>query len=136
MNSKTQLLPLGDFKPADEWQTHVNEIFYGIQGPGIHNHFQTYVSQDYRLAHALAKDYFEQTRNQVNNFRPRFIMEWGVGNGNLAGCFLTHLQSIDTEEQIYPYTRYILCDFSMEILKGARNNPRLKNHTGKSPSPL
>ena len=129
MNSKTQLLPLGDFKPADEWQTHINEIFYGVQGPGIHNHFQTYVSQDHRLAHALAKDYFEQAQKQVN--KPHFIMEWGVGNGNLAGCFLTHLQSIDIKKQIYPHTRYILCDFSMEMLRGARNNPRLKNHAGK-----
>ena len=131
MNSQTRLLPLGDFKPADEWQTHVNEIFYGIQGPDIHNHFQTYVSQDHRLAHALAEDYFEQTRKLANNARPRFIMEWGVGNGNLAGCFLSHLKSIDAEGLIYPNTRYILCDFSMEILKGARNNSRLKTHTGK-----
>ena len=131
MNSKNQLLPLGDFKPTDEWQTHVNEIFYGIQGPNIHNHFQTYVSQDHRLAHALAEDYYEQALTQVNNPQPRFIMEWGVGNGNLAGCFLTHLQSIDTEGQVYPFTRYILCDFSMEILKGARDNPRLKNHAEK-----
>ncbi|SVD53852.1 uncharacterized protein METZ01_LOCUS406706, partial [marine metagenome] len=131
MNSKNHLLPLGDFKPTDEWQTHVNEIFYGIQGPNIHNHFQTYVSQDHRLAHALAEDYYEQALTQVNNPQPRFIMEWGVGNGNLAGCFLTHLQSIDTEGQVYPFTRYILCDFSMEILKGARDNPRLKNHAEK-----
>ncbi len=49
MNSQTRSLPLGDFKPADQWQTHVNEIFYGIQGPGIHNHFQTYVSLDHRF---------------------------------------------------------------------------------------
>lgn len=131
MNSQAPLLPLGDFKPADEWQTHVNEIFYGIQGPGIHNHFQTYVSRDHRLAHALAEDYFAQARIRTNNDQPRWIMEWGVGNGNLAGCFLTHLQSIDTEGQVYPHTRYILCDFSMEILKGACNNQRLKNHTGK-----
>ena len=130
MNSEAHLLPLGDFKPADEWQTHVNEIFYGIQGPGIHDHFQTYVSQDHRLAHALAEDYFERAR-QANCTQPYFIMEWGVGNGNLAGCFLSHLQSIDTEEQVYPGTCYILCDFSMEILKGASNNARLKNHTGK-----
>ena len=130
MNSEAHLLPLGDFKPADEWQTHVNEIFYGIQGPGIHDHFQTYVSQDHRLAHALAEDYFERAR-QANCTQPYFIMEWGVGNGNLAGCFLSHLQSIDVEEQVYPGTRYILCDFSMEILKGVSNNARLKNHTGK-----
>ena len=130
MNSEAHLLPLGDFKPADEWQTHVNEIFYRIQGPGIHDHFQTYVSQDHRLAHALAEDYFERAR-QADCTQPYFIMEWGVGNGNLAGCFLSHLQSIDTEEQVYPGTCYILCDFSMEILKGASNNARLKNHTGK-----
>ena len=130
MNSEAHLLPLGDFKPADEWQTHVNEIFYRIQGPGIHDHFQTYVSQDHRLAHALAKDYFERAL-KTNCTQPHFIMEWGVGNGNLAGCFLSHLQSIDIEEQVYPGTCYILCDFSMEILKGVSNNARLKNHKGK-----
>jgi hypothetical protein len=131
MNSETHLLPLGDFKPADEWQTHVNEIFYGIQGPGIHDYFQTYVSKDHRLAHALAENYFEQALKQANIAQPRFIMEWGVGNGNLAGCFLSHLQSIDTEGKIYPKTRYILCDFSMEILNGASKNTHLKNHLGK-----
>ncbi|KMP10456.1 hypothetical protein UR09_00545 [Candidatus Nitromaritima sp. SCGC AAA799-A02] len=131
MNSQPRFLPLGDFKPADHWQTHVNEIFYGIQGPGIHNHFQTYVSLDHRLAHALAEDYYEQVRRRPQEDPSRFVMEWGVGNGNLAGCFLTHLQSIDTEGRVYPRTRYILCDFSMEILKGARDNPRLKNHAGK-----
>jgi len=131
MNSEARLLPLGDFKPANEWQTHVNEIFYGIQGPGIHDHFQTYVSQDHRLAHALAENYFEQARKQANSAQSRFVMEWGVGNGNLAGCFLSHLRSIDTEGQVYPNTRYILCDFSMEVLKGANNNTRLKKHPGK-----
>jgi len=131
MNSEVHLLPLGDFKPADEWQTHVNEIFYGMQGPGIHDHFQTYVSQDYRLAHALAEDYLKKALKQADCNQPRFIMEWGVGNGNLAGCFLSHLKSIDACEQVYPNTRYILCDFSMEILKGVKKNIRLKNHTGK-----
>ena len=131
MNSEAHLLPLGDFKPSDEWQTHVNEIFYGIQGPSIHDHFQTYVSQDHRLAHALAEDYFEKVLKQADCNRSRFIMEWGVGNGNLAGCFLSHLKSIDTDQQVYPNTRYILCDFSMEILKGVRRNSRLKNHPGK-----
>ena len=131
MNSATRFPPLGDFKPADEWQTHINEIFYGIQGPGIHDHFQTFVSQDHRLAHALAEDYFEQANKQTNSSKSRFIMEWGVGNGNLAGCFLSHLKSIDTKRNVYPDTRYILCDFSMEILKGASNNERLKNHKGK-----
>ena len=79
MNSKTQLLPLGDFKPADEWQTHVNEIFYGIQGPGIHNHFQTYVSQDHRLAHALAEDYFEASSKRNEEFSTP--LHNGMGRG-------------------------------------------------------
>jgi len=77
MNSEAHLLPLGDFKPADEWQTHVNEIFYGIQGPGIHDHFQTYVSQDHRLAHALAENYFEQARKQAN--KPQISLRHGMG---------------------------------------------------------
>ncbi|MBT3514991.1 MAG: hypothetical protein HOB32_03190 [Nitrospina sp.] len=131
MNAEAHLLPLGDFKPADEWQTHVNEIFYGIQGPDIHDHFQTYVSQDHRLAHALAEDYFKQALKQANSNETHFIMEWGVGNGNLAGCFLSHLKSLDIKGQVYPSTRYILCDFSIEILKGASNNERLKKHAGK-----
>ena len=85
MNSEARLLPLGDFKPADEWQTHVNEIFYGIQGPSIHDHFQTYVSQDHRLAHALAEDYFEQARKQGNSAQSGFVMEWGVGKWKSSG---------------------------------------------------
>ena len=102
MSSEAHLLSLGDFKPADEWQTHVNEIFYGIQGSGIHDYFQTYVSKDHRLAHALAENYFEQALKQANSVQSRFVMEWGVGNGNLAGCFLSHLQSIDTEGENLP----------------------------------
>ena len=130
MNSEARLLPLGDFKPADEWQTHVNEIFYGIQGPCIHDHFQTYVSQDHRLAHALAEDYFEQSRKQANSAQSRFVMEWGGGNGTLAGCFLSHPRSIDAERQVYPNTRYFLYDFSITILTGATNNPRLNTDPG------
>lgn len=126
------ILPLGDFKPSDQWQTHVNAIFYGIQGPGIHNHFQTYVSQDYRLAHALAEEYYRLARDSsYPSGKTRFIHEWGVGNGNLAACFLTHLREIDTEGHVYPAVHYLLCDYSLEILKGARANPRLKEHAGK-----
>ncbi|MDE0848775.1 MAG: hypothetical protein OSA44_08210, partial [Nitrospinaceae bacterium] len=57
------LIALGDFKPSDFWQTHINSIFYGIKGPQIHNHFQTYVSLDHRLAHALANDFYAKARN-------------------------------------------------------------------------
>ncbi len=125
------LILLGDFKPSDQWQTHVNSIFYGIKGPGIHNHFQTYVSLDHRLAHALADDFFRHTVGKKPESRVWTIQEWGVGNGNLAGCFLSRLQEIDTDRQVYPFTHYILCDESEEILKGTRRNPRLRKHEGR-----
>ncbi len=123
-------LPLGDFKPADQWQIHVNAIFYGTLGPAIHDHFQTYVSRDHRLAHALADAYFEG-RSKGADPTLRFIQEWGVGNGNLAACFLTRLKQIDSEGAVYPHTHYVLCDYSEEILRGARNNPFLKEHAGR-----
>ncbi len=123
------LIPLGEFKPSDFWQTHINSIFYGIKGPQIHNHFQTYVSLDYRLAHALANDFFAkalQTKSDI-----WYVQEWGVGNGNLAAHFLSHLREIDNENKVYPFVYYILCDESEEILKGVRANPRLQEHSGK-----
>ncbi len=126
------LVALGDFKPSDTWQTHVNAIFYGTKGPEIHNHFQTYVSLDYRLAHALANDFYAKARGGE---RPEsdvwVVQEWGVGNGNLAACFLSHLRAIDSENEVYPFIYYILCDESEEILKGVQANFRLQEHTGK-----
>ena len=131
MNQNPQkTLPLGDFKPSDQWQTHINSIFYGMLGPDIHNHFQTYVSLDHRLAHTLAEEYFQQVKDQPPAESTRFIQEWGVGNGNLAACFLTHLKEIDTGQAVYPRTHYVLCDYSAEILKGVRSNPRLGEHDG------
>ncbi len=130
-NPQNPLLPLGDFKPADQWQTHINSIFYGMLGPGIHDHFQTYVSLDHRLAHALAQEYFQKVKDQPSSSSTRFIQEWGVGNGNLAACFLTHLKELDREQQVYPFVHYVLCDYSEEILKGVRRNPRLNEHAGR-----
>ena len=126
MQRPSNLLPLGESLPADRWQTHVNSIFYGIQGPGIHNHFQTYVSRDHRLAHALADEFFEQAKHIAN--APIILHEWGVGNGNLAACFLGRLKQIDADGLVYPKLRYLLCDYSLEILKGARAHPRLQEH--------
>jgi len=132
MTRSPNLIPLGEFKPSDQWQTHVNSIFYGIKGPKIHNHFQTYVSLDHRLAHALAEDFFRLT---VGKKKPKgsvwTIQEWGVGNGNLAAYFLSRLQEIDFNLQVYPYIHYILCDESEEILKGTQNNKRLLQHKGR-----
>ena len=131
MMRSPNLIALGDFKPSDQWQTHVNSIFYGIKGPEIHNHFQTYVSLDYRLAHALAEEFYKHTVGEKPVDRVWNIHEWGVGNGNLAGCFLSRLKEIDFNQQVYPFIHYILCDESEEILKGARANPRLQQHEGR-----
>ena len=69
------MVALGDFKPSDYWATHVNSIFYGIKGPEIHNHFQTYVSLDYRLAHALANDFYAQAQSQQPPENGKWIVQ-------------------------------------------------------------
>jgi len=129
-HSNNSGLPLGDFKPSHLWQTHVNAIFYGCLGPKIHNHFQTYVSRDYRLAHALAEEFLQNALQSLQEKETLIVHEWGVGNGNLAACFLSHLKSIDTDERVYPQTHYVLCDYSLEILKGVRANANLAAHSG------
>ncbi len=126
------LLPLGDFLPSDKWQTHVNAIFYGTLGSGIHDHFQTYVSRDYRLAYSLAEDFYRKALIQEESSKTLFVLEWGVGNGNLASSFLDRLKEIDENGVIYPRIKYILCDFSPEILKAVKNNPRLQKHQDRS----
>ncbi len=126
-----QLLPLGDFKPSDEWQTHVNAIFYGIKGPAIHHHFQTYVSRDFRLAHALADEFLKEVQEQGPADGSITVQEWGVGNGNLAARFLSRLKGNDADQTVYPRIHYTLCDYSEEILNGVRANPNLQEHEGR-----
>ncbi|MCA9465249.1 MAG: hypothetical protein KC643_07370, partial [Nitrospira sp.] len=81
---------VGDFKPVDVWQTHINAIFYGLRGHRVRDFYQTFAAADYRLASALAEDYFQQCckRKQAgqaqNSTSPLVVMEWGAGNGNLA----------------------------------------------------
>ena len=111
--------PMGEFKPLDVWQAHISEIFYGLRGGRVQDYYQTFASADYRLAHALAADYYERvrTRERLKGGRqvkaevevkgrqkesgpqpqpepqPSLVIhEWGPGNGNLAACFLTHLK--------------------------------------------
>ena len=52
--------PLGEYKPVDYWQAHINTLFYQLRGDQQRSFYQTFTSADYRLAHALAADYFEQ----------------------------------------------------------------------------
>ena len=108
--------PLGEYKPVDYWQAHINTLFYQLRGDQQRSFYQTFTSADYRLAHALAADYFEQVTkrdkkvaaNRMTSNGPTAtpstdatpqaqltVMEWGPGNGNLAACFLSHLQRLD-----------------------------------------
>lgn len=129
---------IGDFKPLDEWQGHLNRVFYGLRGGRVRDYYQTFAAADYHLAHALAADYYERvcTREKVrpSTLKPGtsnlelVVMEWGAGNGNLAACFLNHLQGLDKEKTIYPRIRYILVDREESALALARSNRELARH--------
>ncbi len=49
---------IGEFRPVDEWQVHIAQIFYGLRASRLHEFYQTFATADYRLAHALAVDYY------------------------------------------------------------------------------
>src|SRR2546427_10060964 len=40
---------IGEFKPVDDWQNHINAIFYGLRGGQVRDYYQTMASADYRL---------------------------------------------------------------------------------------
>jgi hypothetical protein len=139
--------PIGEYRPFDEWQAHINAIFYGVRGNRSNEAYQTFASADYRLAHALAADYYEQVMKRENvrsskfeanaeprtsNLEPRTdiltVVELGPGNGNLAACFLSHLKQLDTEGRIYPRVRYLLVDPQGSALETAKAHPDLREH--------
>lgn len=121
---------LGRFDTTDKWQAHINRIFYGLKGLDIHNHFQTFVSRDHILPCAIAEDFCQQITCSETLPRIIYVQEWGVGNGNLAACFLNHLKEIDKEKKVYTRMKYILCDYSHELLKGAMNHREILCHEG------
>ncbi|CUQ66145.1 class I SAM-dependent methyltransferase [Candidatus Nitrospira inopinata] len=134
--------PIGEFKPLDQWQAHLNRIFYGLRGDTLRSYYQTFASADYRLAHALAADYYEKvverekadTRQSSGSSRMAngesrlMVMEWGPGNGNLAACFLCHLKTVDQEGAVYPRVRYLMVDWDRAVLEGALAHPDLAAH--------
>jgi hypothetical protein len=155
MNTETNpdALPqlMGEFKPLDEWQAHISDIFYGLRGGRVQDYYQTFASADYRLAHALASDYYQRAiaREQAIGdrqwaigktsddpphspspiaHRPLIVHEWGPGNGNLAACFLTQLKALDKDGLVYPRVRYVLVDARQAILDGALHHPDLAPH--------
>ncbi|ALA60803.1 SAM-dependent methyltransferase [Nitrospira moscoviensis] len=138
---------IGDYKPLDQWQAHLNQLFYGLRGDRLRSYYQTFASADYRLAHALAADYFERvTKREKDGVRgkgvkgyadtplprdpatPLVIHEWGPGNGNLAACFLSHLKAIDKQGAVYPRVRYVLVDREQPVLDAAVAHPELAAH--------
>lgn len=148
---------IGDYKPVDQWQTHINQLFYRFRGDQLRNYYQTFASADYRLAHALAVDYFEKVVKReksrgkgvtgqrgstesgsidtpatpLSPASPLTVMEWGPGNGNLAACFLSHLKALDKEGRVYPRIKYILVDWEQSVLDAAMAHPDLAAHTSR-----
>jgi hypothetical protein len=122
---------IGDWKAVDQWQAHINRLFYRFRGDQIRNYYQTFASADYRLAHALAADYFEKVvareKSGAKGGDLR-VVELGPGNGNLAACFLSHLKTLDRDGRVYPRVRYILADWEQAVLDAAANHPALADH--------
>ena len=130
---------IGDYKPVDQWQVHINALFYRFRGDQIRNFYQTFASADYRLAHALAADYFEtvvkrdaarvsKSQHSALSTHSLTVMELGPGNGNLAACFLSHLKVLDKDGAIYPRIRYVLVDGEQSVLDTALAHPDLAAH--------
>ncbi len=133
---------IGDYKPLDQWQAHINQLFYGLRGDKLRSYYQTFASADYRLAHALAVHYFERVTKRdkaapqhatgsspiTHHASPLTIMEWGPGNGNLAACFLSHLKMLDPQGAVYPRVRYVLVDREQPVLDAALAHPDLAPH--------
>lgn len=154
MQTNPDALPqlIGEFRPVDEWQMHINQLFYGLRGSRLRDYYQTFAAADYRLAHALAADYFSRVcarEKAIGNgreaigkkqaglpahspspiaHRPLIVHEWGCGNGNLAACFLSHLKRMDTGGAVYPRLRYVLVDDREAALQSARDHPDLAEH--------
>ena len=123
--------PIGDFKPVDEWQAHLNAVFYGLRGTRVGEYYQTLASADYRLAHALATDFYETHRNRKDLPPTLVVHEWGCGNGNLAACFLSHLKTLDRDGMLYPSVTYVLVDNNDETLRTAVAHTDLKPHQSR-----
>lgn len=143
---------IGDYKPLDEWQAHLNRLFYGLRGDRLRDYYRTFTSADFRLAHALARDYYErvmrreksrnsgkgETLADIQRNSPRdsplapesqlTVLELSPCNGNLAACFLSQLQELDQQSILYHRVRYILVDRSQSMLEMALAHPDLVPH--------
>jgi SAM-dependent methyltransferase len=128
--------PIGDFKPVDEWQAHLNAVFYGLRGNRVGDYCQTLASADYRLAHALAVDFYEAYGTHKDLPPALVVHEWGCGNGNLAACFLSHLKTLDRDGLLYPRVTYVVVDNNEETLRAALAHADLQPHHSRVTSLL
>ena len=119
---------LGEFRPVDQWQAHLNTLFYGLQGDRLRDYSQTMASGDYRLAHALAENFYMDHRTRQDLPAMIVVHEWGAGNGNLAACFLSHLKILDTAGDLYSRVQYCLIDNKLDLLRVALTHPDLQAH--------
>ncbi|NGZ10381.1 MAG: hypothetical protein CV088_13495 [Nitrospira sp. LK70] len=143
---------IGEYKPLDQWQAHLNQLFYGLRGDNLRSYYQTFASADFRLAHALAADYFERVtkretgvkrgkgemastgsselsrQSRLSSESRLTILELGPGNGNLAACFLGHLKTLDRQNTIYRRVRYVMVDWEQPVLDRALAHPDLAVH--------
>ena len=124
---------LGDFRPVDVWQSHMNKVFYGLKGHRLREYYQTFAAADFRLGYALAADYVNRVRTrekrrETPSTSVLTIMEWGCGNGNLAACFLDRVMELDKDRTIYPRIKYYLIDSVETVLEGAKTNADLAKH--------
>ncbi len=125
---------VGDFQPVDDWQAHINALFYGLRGHRVRDFYQTFAVADFRLAYALAEDYLrqcrkrEQARPGEQGAGPLVVMEWGAGNGNLAACFLDRLQELDREGAVFPRVTYVCVEREPALMHQAQANTDLLKH--------
>ena len=39
---------IGEYRPADQWQAHINKLFYSLRGGQLRDYYQTFASADHR----------------------------------------------------------------------------------------
>ncbi len=127
-NEDTPPQLIGEFKPVDDWQVHLNALFYGLRGKKVRDYYPTLASADYRLAHALAVDFRDHWTKQKSLPPTLMVHEWGCGNGNLAACFLSHLKTLDASGDLYHKIHYVLLDEQRDNLRAALAHPDLRPH--------
>ena len=86
---------IGDYRPVDQWQVHINTLFYRFRGNQIRSFYQTFASADHRLAHALAADYFEKV---VKREKPSGVRRQASGENASDSCLTPHASPLTVME--------------------------------------